>query len=81
VDFVLKKIKHLRATFLQFAEEKSMPGAWTKELEEDFEIIESLEYDFNIRKRLLPGDMKLCNKLYKKYEVIYYGAPGRIKKF
>ena len=48
-----------------------MPGAWTDELEEDFEIIEQLELDYNIQKRLLPGDMKLCNKLYKKYRVIY----------
>tara|TARA_B100001105_G_C21970068_1_gene264531 strand:+ start:96 stop:332 length:237 start_codon:yes stop_codon:yes gene_type:complete len=71
VNEVLKKIKHLRITFLQYAQETSIPGAWTEELEKDFDIIESLEYDFNIQKRLLPGDMKLCNKLYNKYKVTY----------
>jgi hypothetical protein len=70
----LKKLKHLRATFLQFAQERSMPGAWTDELKDDFDIIESLEYDYNIQKRILPGDMKLCNKLYNKYRVVYENA-------
>ena len=69
VNKILKKIKHLRTTFLQFVDEKSMPGAWTDELEKDFEIIEQLEYDYEIQKRLLPGDMKLCNKLYRRYSV------------
>ena len=68
---IMKKLKHLRATFLQYADEKSIRGAWTEELKEDFEIIEALELDLNIRKRLLMGDMLLCNKLYKKYRVIY----------
>ncbi len=71
MDEIEKKIKHLRTTFLQYAQEKSLPGYWTDELKEDFEIIESLETDLNIHKRLLPGDMKLCNKLYNKYRVIY----------
>ena len=71
VDKIEKKIKHLRATFLQYAHERSVPGAWTDELKEDFEIIEALELDLNIRKRLLMGDMLLCNKLYNKYRVIY----------
>ncbi len=71
MDNSLKKIKHLRATFLQYTQERSIPGAWTEELKEDFEIIEALELDLNIRKRLLMGDMLLCNKLYKKYRVIY----------
>jgi hypothetical protein len=66
-----KKLKHLRATFLQYADEKSIRGAWTDELKEDLETIESLEVDLNIQKRLLPGDMKLCNTLYKKYKVVY----------
>ena len=65
------KLKHLRTTFIQFVDERSIGGAWTEELENDFEIIESLETDLNIKKRLLPGDMRLCNKLYKKYKVIY----------
>ena len=68
---IMKKLKHLRATFLQYAQEKSIAGAWKEELKEDFEIIEALETDLNIQKRLLPGDMKLCNKLYKKYRVVY----------
>ena len=68
---IMKKLKHLRATFIQFVDERSIGGAWTEELEKDFEIIESLETDLNIQKRLLPGDMKLCNKLYNKYRVIY----------
>ena len=68
---IMKKLKHLRATFIQFVDERSIGGAWTEELENDFEIIESLETDLNIQKRLLPGDMKLCNKLYNKYRVIY----------
>ena len=68
---IMKKLKHLRATFRQFVDERSIGGAWTEELEKDFEIIESLETDLNIKKRLLPGDMRLCNKLYKKYKVIY----------
>ena len=71
MDKVLKKIKHLRTTFIQYVDEKSMPGAWSDELEEDFEIIESLEMEYNIRKRLLPGDMKLCNKLNNRYNVVY----------
>ena len=66
-----KKLKHLRTTFIQFVDERSIGGAWTEELEKDFEIIESLETDLNIQKRLLPGDMKLCNKLYNKYKVTY----------
>jgi len=69
VDNILKKIKHLRATFLQYTQERSIPGAWTDELKDDFEIIEQLEYDYNIQKRILPGDMKLCNKLYRRYSV------------
>ena len=68
---IMKKLKHLRATFIQFVDERSIGGVWTEELENDFEIIESLETDLNIKKRLLPGDMRLCNKLYKKYKVIY----------
>ncbi len=66
---IMKKLKHLRATFLQYADEKSIRGAWTEELKEDFEIIEALELDLNIRKRLLMGDMLLCNKLYRRYSV------------
>jgi hypothetical protein len=69
VDNSLKKIKHLRATFLQYTQERSIPGAWTDELKDDFEIIEALELDLNIRKRLLMGDMLLCNKLYRRYSV------------
>ena len=69
MDNILKKIKHLRATFLQYTQERSIPGAWTEELKEDFEIIEALELDLNIRKRLLMGDMLLCNKLYRRYSV------------
>jgi hypothetical protein len=66
---IMKKLKHLRATFLQYVDERSVPGAWTDELKEDFEIIEALELDLNIRKRLLMGDMLLCNKLYRRYSV------------
>ena len=73
MDKVLKKIKHLRATFLQFAQERSKPGAWTEELKKDFKIIESLEYDYNIQKRILPGDMRLCNDIYNKYKIIGIG--------
>ena len=58
-----KKIKHLKATFLQFAQEKSVPGAWPEFLEEDFDFIEDLE----IRSNITPLQMKQCNKLYKKY--------------
>jgi len=54
---------------LQYTQERSIPGAWTEELKEDFEIIEALELDLNIRKRLLMGDMLLCNKLYRRYSV------------
>ena len=67
----LQKLKHLRVTFIEYVDEYSMPGAWTEELEEDFEIIDSLESEYNIYKRLLPGDMKLCNKLYNRYNVVY----------
>ena len=67
----LKKIKHLRTTFLDYTQERAVSGAWSDELKDDFEIIESLETDFEIRKRILPGDMKLCNKLYNKYRVVY----------
>jgi hypothetical protein len=69
VDNILKKIKHLRATFLQYTQERSVPGAWTDELKDDFEIIDQLELQYSIYKRLFPGDMKLCNKLYRRYNV------------
>ena len=36
----------------------------------DFEIIEQLEFEYGIKKSILPGDMKLCNKLYNKYKII-----------
>ena len=68
---IMKKLKHLRATFLQYADDKSIRGALTDELKEDLETIESVELDLYIQKRLLPGDMKLCNTLYKKYKVVY----------
>jgi hypothetical protein len=71
VDKIEKKIKHLRATFLQFAQEKSMPGAWTDKMEIDFEFIEQMETDYAIRHKLLPGDMRYCNKLYNYYSVIH----------
>ena len=32
-------------------------------------IIEQLEYDYNINKKLFPGDMRLCNRLYKRYKL------------
>ncbi len=44
----LKKIKHLRATFVQYVDEKSMPGAWTDELEEDFEKEEDKSSDTDV---------------------------------
>ena len=62
-------VKHIKTTFLQFAREKTVSGIWTDELEEDFEIIEQLEFEYGIRKRLLPGDIRLCNKLYNKYKL------------
>jgi len=71
VDRILKKIKHLRTTFLQFAQERSMPGAWTSEMNRDFEFIEQMETDYAIRHKLLPGDMRHCNKLYNYYSIIY----------
>ena len=67
---ILNKIVLLKNTLLDYANEKSMPGAWTEELEKDFETIEQLEHDYNINKKLFPGDMRLCNKLYKRYLII-----------
>ena len=34
----MKKLKHLRVTFLQYAQERSIAGAWTEELKEDFRV-------------------------------------------
>ncbi len=58
-----KKIKHLRATFLQFAKDRSIPGHWPEFLEEDYDFIEDLE----IRSNITPLQMRHCNKLYRKY--------------
>ena len=66
---IKQKIKHLRTTFLQFVREKTVSGVWTDELEEDFKIIEQFEFEYGIRKRLLPGDMKLCDELCNKYRL------------
>ena len=66
---ILKKIERLKNTLLNYANEKSMPGAWSEHFKNDFEIIEQLEYDYNINKKLFPGDMRLCNRLYKKYKL------------
>ena len=69
VDNILKKIKHLRTTFLEYADGTSIVGHWTDELKEDFEIIDSLETVYSIHQRLPLGDMEFCNKLYRKYNV------------
>ena len=48
-----KKIKHLRTTFLDYAQEKSVPGAWPEFLTEDFDFIEHMEL-------LVMGKTKKC---------------------
>jgi|TARA_R100000750_G_scaffold22543_1_gene14805 hypothetical protein len=62
-----KKIKHLRTTFLDYAQEKSVPGAWPEFLTEDFDFIEHMELLVMDKTKITPKQLRRCNKLYRKY--------------
>ena len=63
----LKKIKHLRITFLEYADERSIVGHWSEDLKEDFDFIENMEFHLGVRSKISSYDMKICNRLYRKY--------------
>ena len=59
----LKKIKHLRTTVLEYANERSVPGYWTEDLVDDFDFVEHME----LLTMDTPYNMRICNFLYRKY--------------
>ena len=74
---VLKKIKHLRTTMLQYADEK-FPGRqksgrlpWPVWFKKDFDFITHLEVEALDGSRILKEDMYKCNHIYKTYKVVY----------
>ena len=63
----LKKIKHLRTTVLEYANERSVPGYWTEDLVDDFDFVEHMELLTMDKIKITPKQMRNCNKLYRKY--------------
>lgn len=82
MDNILKKIKHLRATMLQYATVKFKGKAmlvypdnpsrkWPNYFAEDFKYIDQTERILIESGYLTKNTMKKCNKLYDKYGTIY----------
>ena len=73
----LKKIKHLRVTMLQYADEKfpkrqkSGRLTWPEWFKGDFDFINHLEVEALDGSRMLKKDMYRCNHIYKTYKVVY----------
>ena len=73
----LKKIKHLRLTMLQYADEKfpkrqkSGRLTWPEWFKKDFDFINHLEVEALDGSRILKEDMYRCNHIYKTYKVVY----------
>ena len=73
----LKKIKHLRLTMLQYADEKfpkrqkSGRLSWPEWFKGDFDFINHLEVEALDGSRILKEDMYRCNHIYKTYKVVY----------
>ena len=74
----LHKIKHLRITMLQYADEKfpkrqkSGRLVWPKWFKGDFDFINHLEVEsLDERNEASKEDMYRCNHIYKTYKVVY----------
>jgi hypothetical protein len=73
----LKKIKHLRVTMLQYADEKfpkrqkSGRLLWPDWFKKDFDFIDELERDLLNDRKVDKEELYRCNYIYKTYEVIY----------
>ena len=73
----LQKIKHLRLTMLQYADEKfpkrqkSGRLLWSDWFKKDFDFINHLEVESLDGSRILKEDMYRCNHIYKTYKVVY----------
>jgi|TARA_Y100000034_G_scaffold64514_1_gene78044 hypothetical protein len=73
----LQKIKHLRVTMLQYADEKfpkkqkSGRLLWPEWFKKDFDFINHLEVDSLDGKRPCKEDMYRCNHIYNTYKVVY----------
>jgi hypothetical protein len=73
----LKKIKHLRLTMLQYADEKfpkrqkSGRLTWPEWFKGDFDFINHLEVEALDGSRMLKEDMYRCNHIYNTYKVVY----------
>ena len=73
----LKKIKHLRITMLQYADEKfpkrqkSGHLQWPEWFKGDFDFINHLEVESLDGSKPCKEDMYRCNHIYKTYKVVY----------
>ena len=73
----LKKIKHLRLTMLQYADEKfpkrqkSGRLLWPEWFKGDFDFINHLEVESLDGSNPCKEDMYRCNHIYKTYKVVY----------
>ena len=74
---VLKKIKHLRITMLQYADEKfpkrqkSGRLTWPEWFKGDFDFINHLEVESIDGSIPSKEDMYRCNHIYNTYKVVY----------
>ena len=73
----LKKIKHLRVTMLQYADEKfpkrqkSGRLLWPEWFKGDFDFINHLEVESLDGSNPCKEDMYRCNHIYNTYKVVY----------
>ena len=73
----LKKIKHLRVTMLQYADEKfpkrqkSGRLLWPEWFKGDFDFINHLEVEALDGSKPSKENMYRCNHIYKTYKVVY----------
>ena len=73
----LKKIKHLRLTMLQYADEKfpkrqkSGRLSWPEWFKGDFDFINHLEVEALDGSNPCKEDMYRCNHIYNTYKVVY----------
>ena len=85
---LIKKIKHLRTTILEYAQVNMTPGSWPDYLTQDHKYVEDLETRLTLRKhpnseennyvrQFSADEMQECNRLYKKYREVY---DGRLSK-
>ena len=73
----LQKIKHLRTTMLQYADEKfpkrqkSGRLTWPEWFKGDFDFINHLEVESLDGSKPCKEDMYRCNHIYNTYKVVY----------